>query len=170
MSVTSNPAGPESEREIVMTHTLDAPRERVFDVWTYPRHVANWYGPDGFTITTHEMDVRPGGAWRFVMHAPDGTDFDNYIGYLEVVRPERLIFLHGSSADDPDMFDGSVTFESEGSTTRVTLRMVFRTKQQRDDTVGFGAVELGYQTLGRLARYVEPTTTPISSETGASLQ
>jgi uncharacterized protein YndB with AHSA1/START domain len=154
MQATSSPIAPESDREIVLSRTLDAPRERVFAVWTDPKHVGQWYGPDGFTITTHEMDVRPGGVWRFIMHGPDGTDYDNRIDYLEVVPPERLVYVLGESADDPNAIQGSVTFADEGDRTTVTMRMVFKTKEQRERTIGFGAVELGYQTLGRLAAYL----------------
>lgn len=157
MDVASKSTPAESDREIVMTRVLDAPRDRVFSVWTDPQHVSRWYGPNGFTITTHEMDVRPGGVWRFIMHGPDGTDYDNRIDYLEVVPPERLVFLHGSAADDPNAFDSSVIFTEQGDhgdKTLVTMRSVFKTKQQRDYVIGFGAVELGHQTLGRLAEYV----------------
>jgi uncharacterized protein YndB with AHSA1/START domain len=71
----SNPVGASSDREIVISRVLDAPRALVFDVWTDPQHVGAWYGPRGFTITTLTMDVKPGGAWKFVMHGPDGVDF-----------------------------------------------------------------------------------------------
>ena len=77
-------------REIVAARVFDAPRELVFDAWTDPEHVAQWWGPNGFTNTIHEMDVRPGGVWRFVMHGPDGVDYNNKIVYIEVVKPERL--------------------------------------------------------------------------------
>jgi uncharacterized protein YndB with AHSA1/START domain len=170
MDVAGKSAAPTSDREIVLTRTLDAPRDRVFAVWTDPKHVTNWYGPNGFTVTIHEMDVRPGGVWRFIMHGPDGTDFDNYISFVEVVRPERLVFLHGSTANDPNAFDSSVTFAEQGEAgdkTLVTLRLLFKTKEQRDQTIGFGAVELGYQTLGRLAAYVAgPASTPTSNRDG----
>ena len=146
---------PESEREIVLTRLLSAPRERVFDAWTDCAHVANWYGPDGCTITTHEMDVRPGGVWRFVMHAPDGTDYDNWIKYREAVRPERLAYLHGSRADDPDAFEGSVTFTAQGEKTLVTTRALFKTRKQREEANGYGAVEIGQQGLRRLSEYLE---------------
>jgi uncharacterized protein YndB with AHSA1/START domain len=85
-----------SDREIVATRVFDAPRELVFQMWTDPQHISNWYGPRGFTTTTHEMDVRPGGVWRHVMHGPDGTDYPNEIVYLEVVKPERLVYDHVS--------------------------------------------------------------------------
>ncbi len=70
---------PTAGREIVVTRLINAPRELVFDAWTTPEHVAQWWGPDGFTTTTHEMEVRPGGHWRLIMHGPDGTDYNNHI-------------------------------------------------------------------------------------------
>ncbi len=72
-----------SDREIVATRVFDAPRELVFQVWTDAKHVSNWWGPRGFTTTTYEMDVRPGGVWRHVMHGPDGTDYPNEIVFVE---------------------------------------------------------------------------------------
>jgi len=68
---------PATEREITLSRLFDAPREVVFDAWTDPRQIAAWWGPDGFTNTIQEMDVRPGGVWRFVMHGPDGVDYPN---------------------------------------------------------------------------------------------
>jgi uncharacterized protein YndB with AHSA1/START domain len=61
------------DREIITSRVYDAPRELVFKAWTDPKHIARWWGPNGFTTTIHEMDVRPGGAWRFIMHGPDGV-------------------------------------------------------------------------------------------------
>ena len=66
------------------------PRELVFKMWTDPKHVAQW-GPKGFTNTIYEMDVKPRGVWRFVMHGPDGVDYKNRIVYIEIVEPERLV-------------------------------------------------------------------------------
>lgn len=67
--------------------TIDAPRDLVFDAWTDPAHVGQWWGPDGFTTTTHEIDIRPGGVWRFTMHGPDGVDYPNEIAFEEIVPP-----------------------------------------------------------------------------------
>jgi uncharacterized protein YndB with AHSA1/START domain len=85
-----------ASREIATTRVFDAPRDLVFDAWTSPEHVAQWWGPNGFTTTTHSMDVRPGGEWIFVMHRPDGSDYKNHIVYREVVRPERILYDHVS--------------------------------------------------------------------------
>lgn len=148
--------GEPSSREIVLVREFDAPPELVFDAWTDPRHIVKWWGPDGFTNTTSSMEVRPGGEWIFVMHGPDGTDFDNRIVFLEVSRPARLVYAHGSSdPDDPSRFDVTVTFEDLGGRTRLTMRSLFATADARDFAVReFGAIEGGRQTLARLGGLV----------------
>jgi uncharacterized protein YndB with AHSA1/START domain len=144
------------DREIVLTRVFDAPRELVFQAYTQPEHLARWYGPDGFTITTYEHDCRTGGRWRFMMHGPDGRDWPNRMDFREVVRPERLVFDHGSDQDDdPHRFFVTITFDDEGGKTRLTSRMLFRTREEVEAKMKFGAVELGQQTLGRLAEYLE---------------
>ncbi len=146
-----------ADREIVVTRVIDAPCELVFDAFTDPRHVGRWWGPDGFTTTTHSMDVRPGGVWKFVMHGPDGTDYGNRIVYDEVVRPERLVYRHeGEEGDEPVNFRTTVTFVAEGRRTRLTLRAVFATAAERAHVAEkYGAVEGAHQTVARLAGYME---------------
>jgi uncharacterized protein YndB with AHSA1/START domain len=145
-----------SDREIVVTRVFDAPRNVVFEAFTDPEQVVKWWGPHGFTTTIHEMDVRPGGIWRFVMHGPDGTDYDNKVVYLEVVKPERLIYDHGSG-DESDFprFRVTATFEDEGGKTRLTMRMLFGSPAERDGAIEYGALEGGNQTLERLAAHLE---------------
>src|ERR1700722_8445011 len=102
-----------SGREIVTTRLINAPRELVFEVWTKPEHIAKWWGPDGFTNTIKEMEVKPGGVWRFIMHGPNGMDFPTKIVYSEVVKPERLAYRVGAhDENDPNFFDVVVTFEA----------------------------------------------------------
>lgn len=147
---------PTADREIVITRTVRAPRDLVFTAFTDPRHVVHWWGPDGFTLTTHHMDVRPGGTWRFIMHGPDGTDYPNRTTYKAVVPSERLEYRHGYDIDDdPDAFDVTVTFtEHEGGTT-ITMRSVFPTAAARDYKVtSVRAIEGGSQTLRRLDEYL----------------
>jgi uncharacterized protein YndB with AHSA1/START domain len=145
-----------ADREIVLSREFDAPRELVWQAYTDPRHVAHWWGPDGFTNTVHEIDVRPGGMWRFTMHGPDGTDWPNRITYREIVAPERLEYAHGEDVDDdPGAFQVSIRFEDLGGRTRVTQRMVFATVAQRKGVEQFGAVELGNQTMRKLAEYLK---------------
>ena len=110
MKDKSSDAGLEA-RQIVATRILNAPRELVFRVWTEPDHVAKWWGPKGFTNTIHEMDVRPGGVWRLIMHSPDGVDYRNKIIYTEVRKPELLAYTHVSAPK----FDVTVTFVDKGA-------------------------------------------------------
>ncbi len=137
-----------ADRELSETRIYDAPRELVWKAWTEPEHLANWWGPDGFTNTIHEMDVRPGGAWNLVMHGPDGRDYDNRMIYVEVVKPERIVYDHTSHP----LFRATVTFEDLAGKTRLTMRMVFESTESRDQTVKvFKADEGLIQTLSRLA-------------------
>lgn len=144
------------DREIVLARVFDAPRSLVFRMWTDPDHVMKWFGPRGFTCTLHEMDVRVGGRWRFDMKAPDGTLYPNRIEYLEIVPDERLVFDHGRDVDDdPDRFRVTITFDEQSNKkTVVTLRQLHPTKELRDIKIGFGAVELGQQTLDKLADHL----------------
>lgn len=145
------------ERETVLSRVFDAPRELVFKAWSEPEHLTKWFGPKTFTTTTRHIDVRVGGKWLFDMIAPDGTVYDNRIVFLEIKAPELLLFDHGSDKDDdPDKFRVTITFDAQGpNKTVVTMRQLFHTKEQRDATIGFGAVEIGYGTIDKLAEYLK---------------
>jgi uncharacterized protein YndB with AHSA1/START domain len=144
------------DREIVLTRVFDAPRELVFEAWTKPEHAMKWFGPKGFTCTLHEMDVRVGGRWRFDMTAPDGKLYPNRIEYLEIVPNERLVFWHSSDIDnDPKRFYVTITFDmQQNNKTVVTLRQLHPSKAHRDAGIAFGAVELGMQTMDKLAEHL----------------
>jgi uncharacterized protein YndB with AHSA1/START domain len=151
----SSTASSTADREIVLTRTVSAPRELVWEAYTDEKHITHWWGPRGYTITNQEMDVRVGGMWRFIMHGPDGTDWDNRVVYREIVRPERLVWDHGSDRDDdPRAFHVTITFAEQDGKTTVTQRMVMPTVEQLEEVIGFGAVELGNQTLARLDEYL----------------
>ena len=107
---TKNEAASTASREITATRVFDAPRELVFDAWTDPVHISNWWGPVGFTTTTKRMDVRPGGVWEHVMHGPDGVNYENTIVYVELARPGRLVYDHLSAPH----FRSTSTFEDLG--------------------------------------------------------
>ncbi|HWK73891.1 MAG TPA: SRPBCC family protein [Povalibacter sp.] len=143
-----------ADREILITRLVDAPRELVWQVWTSPEHVGQWWGPNGFTTTIHEMQVVPGGVWRFIMHGPDGVDYPNRIEFIEVTRPQRLVYQHGDDKGEIG-FHVTVTFTEQAGKTLVTLRSLFPTAAARDFAVSkYGAIEGGRQTLGRLDAYV----------------
>lgn len=154
MSVTNEAENDVAARVVVITRVFDAPRELVFEAWTSPEHVGRWWGPAGFTSTIQEMDVRPGGTFRLIMHGPDGTDYPNLIVFSEVVRPERLVYWHGDD-NDPRQFHVTVTFEEEGGRTSLTLRSLFPTAAARDRVVEqHNAIEGGKQHLARLAEHL----------------
>ena len=158
MATTSSGGEPEhatAGREIVMSRVISAPRELVFEAFTQVRHLSRWWGPEGFSTTTRSFEFRVGGAWDFVMHGPDGTDYQEWITWREIVPPERIALLHGESRDDPDAFESTLTFAPQGTTTRIVMRTVFPTAQLRDQAVEqYHAIEGGEQTLGHLADYV----------------
>jgi uncharacterized protein YndB with AHSA1/START domain len=144
------------DREVVLVRVLDAPPEAVFAAWTDADAFCQWFGPEGFTCTVREMDPRPGGRARFDMVAGDGTLFTNRFDYLEVVPGTRLVMDHGSDIDDDaGRFRVTITFDaqSDGKTV-LTLRQLHPTVEQRDAVIGFGAVELGLQTMQKLAHYL----------------
>jgi len=144
-----------ADREIEISRVIDAPRDLVFEAFTEVRHLSQWWGPEGFTTTTRSFEFRAGGVWDFVMHGPDGTDYQEWIDWTEIVPPERITLLHGESAGDPNAFESVLTFESDGAATRVEMRTVFPTQELRDEAVErYHAIEGGQQTLSHLAAYV----------------
>ena len=146
---------------IVAVRELDAPRVLVFEAWTDPKHLSQWWGPNGFTTTTSAFDMRPGGVWRFVMHGPDGRDYENRITYDVIEKPERIVYHHGGGDDvEPVQFRTTVTFEDLGrNRTRVTLHAVFPSAAERDRVVKeYGADKGAVQTLSRLADHVATLT------------
>jgi uncharacterized protein YndB with AHSA1/START domain len=145
------------DREIIITRLFDAPRERVWDAWIDPEKIVRWWGPSGFSLTVHEMDVRPGGVWRSTMHGPDGTDYLNDCVFIEVVKLERIVYhLSGGKTEDWDSSaEVSWIFEAVGSGTRLTLRTVFPTAEVLAHSLEkYRVIEGGNQTLDRLQNYV----------------
>lgn len=144
------------DREIVLVRVFDAPRDAVFAAWTDAAAFCQWFGPAGFTCIVREMDVRPGGRACFDMTAGDGTLYTNRFDFLEVVPRERMVMDHGSDIDDdPNRFRVTLTFDEQtDGKTVLTLRQLHPTVEQRNAGIGFGAVELGMQTMDKLARHL----------------
>ena len=145
-----------ADREIVISRVISAPRELVFEAFTEVRHLSRWWGPEGFTTTTRAFEFRVGGEWDFVMHGPDGTDYQEWISWNEIAPPERIVLRHGQFRGDPDAFESLITFAPDGgAATRIEMRTVFPTKELRDEAVEkYHAIEGGQQTLSNLAAYV----------------
>jgi uncharacterized protein YndB with AHSA1/START domain len=160
----------DSELEFVISRLVDAPRELVFDAWTDPEHIAEWWGSRGFTNTIRSMDVRPGGEWRFIMHGPDGTDFENRIVYIELVKPTRLIYFHGEGeVGDPGRFHVTVALAEQGGRTKITMRSIFESVAECERVKGLGAINGGQQHLQRLEEHllIGPRPFAISREFNA---
>ena len=113
-----------ADRELQIERTLNAPVELVWEVFTKPEHIVNWWGPNGFTNTIYTMDVRPGGEWDFMMHGPDGKDYKNRAVYQEIVPLKRIVFNHFA----PN-FITTIEFESTGGQTYLKWHMLFETAE-----------------------------------------
>ena len=112
------------DRELFLTRTLNFPIELVWEVWTNPEHIAQWWGPDGFTNTISTMDLQPGGQWNLVMHGPDGTDYTNKSIFKEVIENKKIVYEHKA----PN-FIATINFEEQGEQTLLTWQMVFETRE-----------------------------------------
>jgi uncharacterized protein YndB with AHSA1/START domain len=145
------------DREIVLTRVYDASRELVWRAWTEPARIVQWFGPRGYTCTTHEIDIRVGGRWRFDMTGPNGQRWPNRMVFLEIDAPKKIVIDHGSDIDDdPARFRVTVTFDEQSNgKTVLTLRQLHPTSALRAQKIGFGAVELGLQTLDKLAEHID---------------
>lgn len=148
------------DREIVLVKLLNHSRAKVFAAWTDPEALAQWYGPDGLDIETHEVDISEDGIWRFDMVGVfEGRPqrFPNLVRFLEIVPNERIVMDHGSpDPNDPDRFRVTVTFDeqSDGKTV-LTMRQLHPSPERRRFVIGFGAVEYGLQTLDSLGAWLE---------------
>ena len=143
-----------ADREFVHSRLIDAPVARVYKAFADPAHLARWWGPDGFTSTFEVFDLRPGGAWRLVMHGPDGTNYPNESIFREVVPCERVMLEHLSAVHH---FFLTITFTPEGNRTRVGWRQVFDTAEHRERIATF-VTEANEQNLSRLAGEVRRVT------------
>jgi len=144
-----------SDREVAFTRLVDAPRERVWMIWTDVRHLHRWWGPAGFTTTTHEFTFAPDGVWRFVMHGPDGTDYPNRIVFRELDPPARIVYENGWDLPGAPLdFTVVVSFVPDGMKTRLSLHMTFRDAEAlRVAVERYGVMHGGTQTLDRLSSY-----------------
>lgn len=141
-------------RTMVLERVIRAPRHLVWAAWMNPETLPQWWGPDGYSCRTTRIDLRAGGEWVFDMIAPDGTVFPNHHRYGEVRAGERLGYSLHWGENGPKHADAWALFEEQDGATKITLGMVFSTAAEFQTAKGFGAVELGLQTLGKLERFV----------------
>ena len=153
----------EDERTIVSTRVFNAPRQMVYEAFADPRQVVEWWGPRGFNTTVLEMDLRPGGKWRIVMHGPDGTNYPNEMTFTAVVPNERieLDLVGGREGAEPVHMHKTITWEDEGNGTRLTLRNRFGSRELRDENVRtYGSVKGGRDLFERLTNFLAKKGVP----------
>lgn len=143
-----------AERTMVLERVIRAPRSLVWGAWMNPETLPQWWGPDGYSCRTTRIDLRAGGEWVFDMIGPDGTVYPNHHRYGEVRAEERLGYTLHWGENGPKHADAWALFEEQDGVTKVTLGMVFNTEAEFQAAKGFGAIELGLQTLGKLERFV----------------
>jgi uncharacterized protein YndB with AHSA1/START domain len=149
MTATANDT---ADREIVISRLLNAPIELVWEVWTNPEHIKNWWGPDGFSNTISKMEVAPEGEWNLTMHGPDGTDYRNESIFKEVVLHKKLVYEHMTGPK----FTATICFESRGNQTQLDWQMLFPTKEALIQTVKtFNAAEGLKQNVTKLEGYLQ---------------
>ncbi len=141
--------------EIYIIRNYDAPVKTIWEAWTDPEKVAQWWGPRGFTLTTMSKDLRTGGSWVYTMHGPDGVDYPNVTKYLEVEKYSRMVYDHGGSADRPPMFRVTVQFTEANGKTKMEMTMALPTAEAAAQTKKFIKKAGGDSTWDRLGEYLE---------------
>jgi len=140
--------------EIKIKRIYDAPIQVVWDAWTDPEQVAQWWGPRGFTITTHSKDLRPGGNWDYTMHGPDGVDYPNITKYYEVDAPHKLVYDHGGYHDRPPLFRVTVLFSESQGKTKMDMTFALATPEAAEEIRKFIKKAGGDATWDRLAEFL----------------
>ena len=142
-----------TDRTMVVQRMIKAPRSAVWGVWINPETLPLWWGPEGSSCRTRKIDLRSGGEWIFDMIAPDGTVYPNHHLYIEVRPEDRISYALLWGENGPKHADAVVLMEEQDGATKVTLTMVFSTAAEYQTAKGFGAEELGQQTLAKLERF-----------------
>jgi uncharacterized protein YndB with AHSA1/START domain len=145
--------------EIKFTRVYDAPVRLVWDAWTDVEQVKQWWGPRGFTLTSHSKDLRPGGIWHYTMHGPDGTDYPNKTLYHEVKECARLVYDHGGYDDRPPLFRVTVNFSEHKGKTTMDMTMSFPSPEAAAEIGKFIKQASGYSTWDRLGEYLDKEAT-----------
>lgn len=144
--------------EITLTRIYDAPVKTVWEAWTDPAQAANWWGPRGFTLTTHSKDFKPGGQWKYTMHGPDGVDYPNIATYLEIDKYSRMVYDHGATPTTPPMFRVTVLFTDVKGKTKMDMTMALATAEAAEQTKKFIKQANGNSTWDRFAEYLAKET------------
>lgn len=144
-------------RAVVFSRLIAAPVDLVWELWSDPRHLREWYGPTGFTITTRHFAFEPDGVWEFIMHGPDGIDNPSRIVFRDIEPKSRFTYDNSwAYPDAPLEFTGEVMLTPEGDGTRLVLELVFANEEaMRTAVERYGVLNGGVETFDRLARWAE---------------
>ena len=143
--------------ELHIQRIYDAPIKAVWDAWCEPEQVAQWWGPRGFTITSHSKDLRPGGIWHYTMHGPDGTDYENKTLYHEVVEHSKLVYDHGANDERAPLFRVTAIFTEIDGKTQLDMTMALPSAEAAEETRRFVKAAGGESTWDRLGEYLGKT-------------
>ena len=139
-----------TDREIHIERIFDAPRDRVFAVYTDPGLIPEWWGPHGTTTAVDQMDVKPGGSWRYVIRNSDGSETGFRGTYREVTPPERIVQTFEWEGMPGHVSVDTATFEDLGERTKVVTTSIFHTTEERDGMLGSGMEGGMNETYARL--------------------
>ena len=147
-----------NDREIRMVKTFAAPINIMWEAWTNPDHITNWWGPDGFTSTIHKMNIQEGGEWNMTLHSPDGTNFPNKSIFKEIIPFKKILFEHFYPH-----FMTTVLFTSKGEETQVDWTLLFNTAEMRETIVIAHKADEGQkQNMEKLEKYL--STLPVNKK------
>jgi uncharacterized protein YndB with AHSA1/START domain len=141
--------------ELKIIRIFDAPLKAVWDAWTVPEQVSQWWGPRGFTITTQSKDIKTGGHWHYIMHGPDGVEYISKTQYLEVEKYAKLVYDHGGDDEQKPLFRVTALFSESGGKTKLDMTMTLPTPEAAEQTRRFVKKAGGESTWDRLAEYLE---------------
>jgi len=145
--------------ELRLTRVYDAPVRAVWDAWTIPEQVEKWWGPRGFSLTTHSKDLRVGGSWRYTMHGPDGVDYPNVTTYFVVEPYAKLVYDHGATDNTPALFRVTATFAEMNGKTTLELIFSLSSPEAAAQIAKMIKQAGGNATWDRLAEHLEHTAT-----------
>lgn len=138
------------DREIVTTRLFNTTVQKLYAAWTNPELLAKWWGPDGFTNTFHEFDLKPGGKWNFIMRGPNGTEYPNRCVFIEIIKDKKISLNHVTSPE----FQVVTTFDALEHAAKCTFRMIFATAKECEVKKGY-VLDKNEQNFDRLARVLQ---------------
>lgn len=141
--------------ELKLYRQVNAPVETVWEAWSDPEQAGQWWGPRGFTLTTHSKDLRSGGTWKYTMHGPDGVDYDNFTKYLEVEKNKKLVYDHGGTETSNPIFRVTVIFSEVNGKTNMDMTMSFPSAEAAETTKGYIKKAGGDTCWDRMTEYLE---------------